>query len=52
MEIGVCIKLPPCPMWGEHRKEKKPNRMREMKGAQEKETAKVRKSTEGKERTK
>lgn len=37
-------------MWGEHRKEKKPNRMREKRGAQERETAKVRKRKEGEER--
>lgn len=37
-------------MWGEHRKEKEPNRMREKSEAQERETAKVRKRKEGKER--
>lgn len=37
-------------MWGEHRKKKKPNRMRENKGTQERETAKARKRKEGEER--
>ncbi|CAK6955605.1 selenocysteine-specific elongation factor isoform X1 [Scomber scombrus] len=37
-------------MWGEHRKEREPNGRREKRGPQERETAKVRKRKEGKER--
>lgn len=48
--MGYVLNFPSCPMWGEHRKEREPNRMREKFGAQERETAKVRKRKEGKER--
>lgn len=48
--MGYVLNFPSCPMWGECRKKKKPNRMREKRGAQERETAKVRKRNEGEER--
>lgn len=41
--LGSILNFPSSPKWGEHRKEMEPKRERENRGAQERETAKIRK---------
>lgn len=44
--LGYALNFPFCPKWGEHRKEREPNRRREKRRTQERECARERKDNQ------